>query len=99
MSHNTGYFESPWSGRLHERKSPANSSNVQWKGKEKVDYAPTMPNLSACYDDVDGHSSGFDHSLDEEFGIPAMKMLGVKKAMEDPRKKLRIFAWFKKPVQ
>ena len=38
--------------------------------------------LSTSYDDVDGHSSGSDHRLDEEFGIPTVKMPGVKKAME-----------------
>ena len=37
-----------------------------------------MPELSACFD-VDGESSGFEQSLDEEFGIPAIRTLGAKK--------------------
>ena len=58
-----------------------------------------MPNLSVGYDDVDGHSSGFDHSLDEEFGIPTVKMPSVKKAMEGLHEKLRKSTRFNKPVQ
>ena len=58
-----------------------------------------MPNLSIGYNDVDGHSSGFDHSLDEEFGIPTMKKPDVKKAMEGLHKKLRRLTRFKKLVQ
>ena len=48
------------------------------KGKEKVDDTLRMQNLSAGHDDVDGHSSSFD-SLDEEFGIPSLKTLGVRR--------------------
>ena len=62
-----------------ERESPTGSSNVSRKGKEKVDDAPNLPNLSASFDDVEGHSSGFEHSLDEEFGIPSLKTLGIRR--------------------
>ena len=48
-----------------ERESHVGSSNVSRKGKEKVDDAPNLPNLSAGFDDAEGHSSGSDHSLDE----------------------------------
>ena len=82
-------IEKPWSGRLRDRDSPANSANVSQKGKEKVDDAPRMPNLSTSYEDVDANSSGSNHSLDEEFGIPSMKTLGVKKALQGMHEKLR----------
>ena len=82
-----------------ERESPNNSSNVQQKGKKKIDDAPKMPNLSVGYDDVDGHLSGFDNSLDMEFGIPSMKMPSVKKDLEGLNEKLRKSASFKKRVQ
>ncbi len=75
-SSSTNAVENPWSGRLRERESPASSSNVSRKGKEKVDDAPSLPNLSAGFDDVEGNSSGSDHSLDEEFGIPFVKTPG-----------------------
>lgn len=91
-----GFVEKPWSGRLPERESPANSSNVSRKGKEKVDDAPQFPELNVCHDDVD---SGSDHSLDEEFGIPSVKTLGVKKALEGMHEKLRRSERTKKPVQ
>ena len=60
-----------------------------------IDDAPNMPNLSAGYDDVDGHLSGYDLSLDEEFGIPSVKTPSVKKALEFLNEKLRRFARFK----
>ncbi|MCO5603077.1 hypothetical protein L7F22_057221 [Adiantum nelumboides] len=61
--------DKPWSGRLHERESHASSTNVSQKGKEKLDDVPHIPNLSASFDDE--NSSGSEHSLDEEFGIPS----------------------------
>ena len=75
--------ENPWSGRL--RTSPASSSNVSQNGKEKVDDAPYMPHLSASHHDGDGDSSGFEQSLDDEFGIPAVKTLGVRKSQATGR--------------
>ncbi|MCO5596603.1 hypothetical protein L7F22_050669 [Adiantum nelumboides] len=56
---------------LRERKILASSTNVSQKGKKKGDSVPQLPNLSAGIDD--GNSSGFEHSLDEEFGIPSDK--------------------------
>ena len=88
-SPSTSAVEKPWSGRLCDRKSPTSSSNVSQKGKEKVDKTPKLPNLSASHDDVDGHSSGSEHSLDEEFGIPSVKTPGVKKALQGMHEKLR----------
>ena len=88
-SSSTNTFENPWSHKLRERESLGGSSNVSRKGKEKVDDVPILPNLSASFDDAEGHSSGFEHSLDEEFGIPFAKTLGVKKALEGMHSKLR----------
>ncbi len=39
-----------------------------------------MPDISTRYSHVDGKSSGFEQSLDEEFGIPTIKTHGVRKA-------------------
>ena len=58
--------------------SPAGSSNVSRKGKEKL-HDSMMPELSAGFD-VDGESSGSEQSLDEEFGIPTIRTPSVKKA-------------------
>ena len=68
----------PWSGRLRGSVSPATSSNVSRKGKEKVPDS-RMPELSAGFD-FDGESSGSEQSLDEEFNIPIVRTLGTKKA-------------------
>ncbi|MCO5567348.1 hypothetical protein L7F22_021038 [Adiantum nelumboides] len=38
-----------------------------------------MPNVTAKHDDVDGHSSGSEHSLNEELGIPFVRTPGVRK--------------------
>ncbi|MCO5557572.1 hypothetical protein L7F22_011138 [Adiantum nelumboides] len=35
-----------------------------------------VPNVTARHDDVDGHSSGFKHSRDEELGIPSVRTPG-----------------------
>ena len=88
-SPSTSAVKKPWSGRLRGRESPAGSSNVSRKGKEKVDGAPMLPNLSAGYDDVDAHLSGLEHSLDEEFGIPFVKNPSVKKSLQGMHEKLR----------
>jgi hypothetical protein len=39
-----------------------------------------MLDISAGYSHVDGESSGSEQSLDEEFGIPAIRTLGVRRA-------------------
>ena len=62
-SPSTRTIERPWSGSTCGRESPASSSNVSYKGKEKVDDAPKLQNLSAGHDDG-GESSGSEHSLD-----------------------------------
>ena len=98
-SSNVSAVEKPWSGRLRDRDSPISSSNVSQKGKEKVDDAPRMPNLSIGYEDMDANSSGSEHSLDEKFGIPSVKTPGVKKALEGMHAKLRRSSRFKNPVQ
>ena len=72
-----------------DRDSLANLANVSQKGKEKVDDAPRMPNLSTSCEDVDANSSGSKHSLDEEFGIPSVKTPSVKKALQGMHEKLR----------
>ena len=78
MSSSTASAQNPWSGRLQEKVSPASSSNVSHKGKEKLhDFG--MPELSASHYDVDGDLSGSEQSLDDEFGIPALKTPRVRK--------------------
>ena len=88
-SSNVSAVEKPWSGKLRDRESHVSSSNVSQKGKEKVDDAPRMLNLSTGYEDVDANSSGSKHSLDEEFGIPSVKTPSVKKALQGMHEKLR----------
>jgi hypothetical protein len=39
-----------------------------------------MHDISTRYSHVDGESSGSEQSLDEEFGIPAIRTPGVKRA-------------------
>jgi len=39
-----------------------------------------MPDISAGYSHVDGEFSGSEQNLDEEFGIPAIRTSGVKRA-------------------
>ena len=77
-SPNVTSVQNPWSGRLQASVSPAGSSNVSRKGKEKL-HDSMMLELSAGFD-VDGESSGFEQSLDDKFGIPAIRTLGAKKA-------------------
>ncbi|MCO5590783.1 hypothetical protein L7F22_044758 [Adiantum nelumboides] len=75
----SSHVANPWSGKLHKEVSPANSINVSRKGKEKVDEGMRMPNVTTEHDDVNGHSSGSKHSLDEELGIPSVRTLGVRR--------------------
>ena len=50
--------------------------------KERKNYFESL-DIFAGHSIMDGgDSSGSEMSLDEEFGIPAMKTPGVKKAME-----------------
>jgi hypothetical protein len=39
-----------------------------------------MPDIYAGYSHVDGEFSGYEQSLDEEFGIPAIRTPGVRRA-------------------
>ena len=98
-SPNTSAIENLWSGTLRERENPARSSNVSRKGNKKVNDAPKMPNLSAGYDDANGNSSGFEHSLDEEFWISSVNTPSVKKALESMHAKLRTSSRAKNPLQ
>ncbi|MCO5599988.1 hypothetical protein L7F22_054096 [Adiantum nelumboides] len=75
----SSHVANPWSGRLRTYASPASSINVSRKGNKKVDEGMRMPNVSAEHDDVNGHSSGSEHSLSEELGIPSVRTLGVKR--------------------
>ncbi|MCO5564483.1 hypothetical protein L7F22_018144 [Adiantum nelumboides] len=68
-----------WSGRLHKEVSLASSINALRKGKENVDEGMRMPNVTAGRDDVDGHSTGSEHSLDEELGIPSVRTPAMRK--------------------
>ena len=58
--------------------SPATSTNVSCKGKEKL-HDSRMPEPTTILD-IDGESSGFEQILDEEFGIPTIRTLAAKKA-------------------
>ncbi|MCO5608647.1 hypothetical protein L7F22_062861 [Adiantum nelumboides] len=75
----SSHVANPWSVRLHKEVSRASSINVSKKVKEKVYECMRMPNVRARHDDVDGHSSGFEHSLDEELGIPFVRTPGVRR--------------------
>ncbi|MCO5601998.1 hypothetical protein L7F22_056125 [Adiantum nelumboides] len=45
-----------------------------------------IPNVTAAgHDDVDGHSSGSEHSLDEELGISYVRTLGVRRLHAENR--------------
>jgi hypothetical protein len=79
-SPSSGSTNRPWSGRLRHNSSPTNTGDASYKGKEKVGEALGVPDISARYSHVDGESSGSKQSLDEEFGIPAIKTFGVKRA-------------------
>jgi len=79
-SPSSGSTNRPWSGRLRHNSSPTNTGDASYKGKEKVGEALSMPDISARYSHVDGESSGSEQSLDEEFGIPAIKTPSVKRA-------------------
>lgn len=71
----------PWSGRTRSQTNSVGTKNVSRNGKEKVNEGLVLPDISAGHSVVDGESSGLDMSLDNELGIPSMKMHGVKKAL------------------
>ena len=77
--------DKPWSGKPRVQVT----TDVSRKGKEKV-FEPF--DIFAGHSTMDGgDSSGSEMSLDEEFGIPAMKTPGVKKAMEAMNAKLQVY--------
>ena len=74
------------------------------KGKAKVGKTPFMANVSSGSSHANMDSDGSEQSLDEEFGIPAVKPPGVRKAQEDARGQRsdpgpRKFGRVKSPVQ
>jgi hypothetical protein len=79
-SPSNGSTNRPWSGRLRHNSSLTNTGDASYKGKEKVGEPLGMLDISAGYSHVDGESSGFEQSLDEEFGIPAIRTPGVRRA-------------------
>ena len=52
------------------------TAQVSHKGKEKVGEAPCMMSVSSGSSHVDVDSDGSEQSLDEEFGIPAVRTPG-----------------------
>jgi len=79
-SPSSGSSNKPWSGRLCHNSSPINIGDASYKGKEKVGEPLGMLDISAGYSHGDGESSGFKQSLDEEFGIPAIRTPSVRRA-------------------
>ena len=77
--------QNPWSGRLRTQVSPPSTGNVSRKGKEKVGETPFMADVSSGSSHADMDSDGSEQSLDEEFGIPAVRTPSVRKAQEDAR--------------
>ncbi|MCO5595452.1 hypothetical protein L7F22_049495 [Adiantum nelumboides] len=75
----SNHVPNPCSGRLREKVSPASSINVFRKGKEKVDKSMRMFNVTKGHEDVDGDSSGSEHSIDEELRIPSVRTPGVRR--------------------
>ncbi|MCO5576337.1 hypothetical protein L7F22_030146 [Adiantum nelumboides] len=74
-----------WSERLRKETNLVSSIDVSKKGKEKVDEGMRTSNVIARHDDVGEHSSGFEHSLDEELGIPSVRTPGVKRLHAENR--------------
>ncbi len=65
---------------MRHNSSPTNTGDASYKGKKKVGEPLGMHDISAGYSHVDGESSGSEQSFDEEFGIPAIRTPGVKRA-------------------
>jgi len=57
-SPSSGSTNRPWSGRLHHNRSPTNTGDASYKGKEKVGEPLGIPNISVGYSHVDGKSRG-----------------------------------------
>ncbi|MCO5570558.1 hypothetical protein L7F22_024282 [Adiantum nelumboides] len=81
----SSHVANPWSGKLPKKVSPTKSINVSRKSKEKIDEGMRMPNVTVRHDDVDGHSSESEHSLDEELGIPSVRTPGVRRLRAENR--------------
>ena len=60
-------------------------SHVSRKGKENVGESPFMADVSSSFSHLDVDSNGFEQSLDEEFGILAVRTSGVRKEQENAR--------------
>ncbi len=65
---------------MRHNSNPTNTGDASYKGKEKVGEPLGMLDISARYSHVNGESNGSEQSLDEEFGIPAIKTPGVTRA-------------------
>ena len=90
--------------RLRTQVTPLSTGNVSRKGKEKVGETPFMADVSSGSSHADMDSDDSEQSLDEEFGIPAVRTPGVRKAQEDARGQRsdpqpRKFSKVKNPVQ
>ncbi|MCO5608611.1 hypothetical protein L7F22_062824 [Adiantum nelumboides] len=75
----SGSIFRPWSGRLRTQVTSQSAPQVSRKGKEKVGEPPCMMSVSSGSSHIDADFDGLDQSLDEEFGIPAVRTLGVRK--------------------
>ena len=70
---------------MRTQVTPPSTWNVSRKGKEKVGETPFMAYVSSSSSHADMDSDGSKQSLDEEFGIVAVRTPGVRKAQEDAR--------------
>ncbi|MCO5601789.1 hypothetical protein L7F22_055914 [Adiantum nelumboides] len=78
----SGFIDRPWSGKLHMQVTPKIAPQVSCKGKEKVGKPPCMTSVSSSSSHIDVDCDGSDQSLDEEFGIPAVRTPSVIKQGE-----------------
>jgi hypothetical protein len=79
-SPSSGTTNRPWSGKLHHNSNSTTTCDASYKGKEKVSEPLGIPDISKRYSHVDGESSGFEQSLDEEFGILTIRTPSVRRA-------------------
>ena len=71
---------------MQTQATPPSTGNVSRKGKEKAGETPFMADVSSGSSHADMDSDGSEQSLDEEFGIPAVRHLVLekhKKMLED----------------